>query len=101
MSELLRFWSLAAEFIGFVSSMLLLVPALSMNNLLRNVWEARSKFSTTKTGLGKKMKIAAKPILDEASLPNWSLRDQLMLSLGAALLAISFVIKFLIVLTLQ
>ena len=97
MPELIWFYSLLAEFLGFVSGVLLLVPALSMNDLLRKVWKARKKFSTPKTVFGKKIGIAAKPILDEASLPNWSLRDQLMLAFGAALLAASFVIKFLIV----
>lgn len=95
-SELIWSWSVVAEFLGFVSAVLLLVPPLSANKLLRNISEIENMFSKSKTEL-RKIGPAIKSKLREECVPAWSLRDQLMLAFGAALLAVSFIIKFLIV----
>lgn len=94
----LWFWNFIAEAFGFAGAILLVWPALSLNRVLRNVDRAMTAFKRAKTSFGTKVGETARPTLEEARVPRWSFYDELMLYLGVALLALSFLIKMLLAL---
>ena len=88
-------WNLLAEVLGFVSGCLLLWPAIFQNIALRNIFITARRFSSSKTGLGKTMSQSASL---QAPRAQWSRFDQWLLTLGAATLVLSFLIKVVVVL---
>lgn len=94
----MRLWNLLTELLGFASGILLLLPTLQANNLLRDVLKTLAVFKEPRTEFGKRVAKAADPFLQKSRLPGWTKRDQWVLVLGAALLVVSFTIKFFVVL---
>ena len=92
-------WNLLAEFLGFLSGVLLLLPALALNTHLRKIGTTLDAFKGAVTSFGKEVGEVAKPALSEHKVPKWSRCDELMLQGGAGFLLASFVIKFFVVWT--
>lgn len=90
-------WNLLAEILGFASALLLLWPSIALNRFLRDVETTLGAFRGAKTAFGKRVGEAAEPRLKEDRLPQWSEADQRKLQWGAALLALSFLVKMFVV----
>ena len=92
-------WNLTAEVLGFLSGCVLLLPAVAQNASLRSAWLMTTRFGKSKTGLGRTM--AQSETVKMATQPRWSPLDQWMLTIGAALLLVSFGIKLAVLLAWQ
>ena len=86
-------WSLIADGLGVVSSLLLGWSALRINKLLREAWELREVLVATQSGLEKqafeKMKSRA-----QEQAAAWNVWDERRLYWGIIILLLSFASKF-------
>jgi hypothetical protein len=85
-------WSLIADGLGVLSSLLLGWSAFRINKLLREAWELREMLDSTRSGLEKqvfeKMRLRAQ---DQAA--TWNIWDERRLYLGIIILLASFASK--------
>lgn len=85
-------WSLIADGLGVVSSLLLGWSAFRINSLLKEAWELREMFESSKSGLEKqtfeKMQTKAKELA--GAWDNW---DERRLYGGVLILLLSFAAK--------
>jgi hypothetical protein len=93
-------WSSIAEFLGIVSSAVLLIPAIALNRHLRDVHDTEKALVASTTELFKAVGQAGAPTLDKAKIPNWSRRDQNLLVLGIVSFGLSCLIKLVVAMTL-
>lgn len=89
--------NLIAEILGFISGCLLLWPAVTQNSTLRRRFKLQQKFDKIKDKLGLARTMAAPRPPGQGAEPVWSVTDQWLLTIGAATLVASFVLKIVVV----
>lgn len=91
-------WSALAEFLGLVSSGVLLVPAIALNKHLRGVHETEQALESSTSSLFQAVSSAGKPTLTQAKIPKWSTTDENLLILGIVTFGASCLIKLFVAL---
>lgn len=94
----LQTWNAFAEFLGMLSSFILLIPVIALNKHLREVRSSEKVLEASTTALFKAIAKEAQPTLTQARIPEWSGRDQRLLIAGTMTFGISCVIKFCVIL---
>jgi hypothetical protein len=89
-----RFWSFAAEVLGFLSAALLLWPAVIHNAQLRRAWTFRRRIARSPLSIAGYLREKS-PLVNEP-VPAWSPAHQWLLTAGALALLVSFLIKMLV-----
>lgn len=89
-------WNMFAEALGFISGILLLVPALALNSHLRKVGTTLTTLKGAVTKFGTQVASQSTAELEKQKVPEWSKTDERMLQWGALCLVVSFGIKFVV-----
>lgn len=86
-------WKIGAELLGLASSLCLIFPAVALNTHLRAIKQSQDTLSQGATELSRAIAEDLKPVLHNAQIPSWSVRDQRLLVLGIAGLVLSSLVR--------